>query len=179
MILAPQQWPWPLDSDESRVANNAKTHGCHIVWRECEPENGVPDYAYTVGVHANFDAPELIIMGTSIETAGDVLNGIVNRIRDGLIPRDGELVEGGDHRYFKFREIDLHDALDQIDWLLWFYTAIRCEFPLMQVMWHDPKGRFPSDADCDSRAIEIQMIIGHTGNSKPAYAAKGSERQNF
>jgi len=42
---------------------------------------------------------------------------------------------------------------------LWFYRSIGRDFPVLQIVWPDKRGRFPWDADFDERTRDRQPVL--------------------
>ncbi len=158
-MLEPEEWPHPRDSEETQLVDCVKRRGAIVVTTPYNLEYKVPDYAHSVGFYANFGQPEVIIMGVSADTGVAILTEIRRKISQGMKLRENEVVTGLlKGRDFLFVSLDLYDALDHVDWLLWFYTPVRCKFPLMQALWPDKQGRFPVHAGCDPTALNLQRI---------------------
>ncbi len=158
-MLAPDKWPRPRNIDETRLVESVKRRGGHVVTTPYNLDFGVPDYAHSVGFYASFGQPEVIIMGVSAEKGVLVLSELCRRISKGMEIIDQQVAKGlFDGRDCMFRKLAVYDAVDHVDWLLWFYTSIQCDFPLMQVLWPDKQGRFPIDPACSQTAAKLQEV---------------------
>jgi hypothetical protein len=158
-MLSSDKWPVAKDADETRVVRNVKTHGCHITTVAFDLDYDTPDYVHSVGFYARFDQPEVIVMGVSAQTGGRAVNELNRRFATGLRIQNGDLIAGlFEGRDALVSSVDVTDASAYIDWLLWFYTAIRCDFPLVQILWPDKQGRFPSNPDCHPSVRKAQLL---------------------
>ena len=70
-----------LDECRFNIHGIIDRYGWFIQYVEVNPVNKA--WAYTIGLTAGFDHPELIVTGVDMETAGRTLNGIGEMIRAG------------------------------------------------------------------------------------------------
>jgi hypothetical protein len=174
-MLKPDQWPHPRDSEEAQLVDGVKRRGAQVVTTPYNLQYKVPDYAHSVGFYANFGRPEVIVMGVSADTGVLIITELCRRISQGMELKENEVVtELLEGRDFLFAKVDLYDALDHVDWLLWFYTPVQCSFPLMQALWADKRGRFPVDPECDREARKLQTIKRFLKQAEPGSAANAA-----
>jgi len=64
------------------------THGWAI--QLVEPDRGGWPWAYTIGLTAGFDHPELVVVGLSPADSGGLLNHLGERVRSGAVLEAGE-----------------------------------------------------------------------------------------
>ena len=158
-MLPSEKWPVPRDTHETRVVQNVRKYGCHVTTVACDLDYGTPDYVHSVGFYARFDRPEVIVMGVSAQAGAKAVNELRRRFASGWTIQGGDVIEGlFEERKAYVQDVDVTDASAYIDWLLWFYTPIRCMFPFVQILWADKEGRFPSDPECHPSVREIQML---------------------
>lgn len=139
-IIATGAW---LDQEDRRVTDIIRAHGCLI--QAVHPGEQDPGFAYTVGLFG-IGHPELIVFGLGVESAGFVLNGFFDRIRDGMDLIAGELVElpGCDTRFFV-------ESLPNPGEILYsanrhYQRPAEASVPAYQLTW-DVAGAFPWDPD--------------------------------
>jgi hypothetical protein len=124
------------------------------------PGAGQRGYMYTTGLTATYRHPELVIAGLPPEAAHGVLIAAVERIEE-----DGPL-EGGVY-YERIAEgfpvlvRDIAPAFCRLSFAVAdrFYGNGR-SVPVRQVVWPDPRGRFPGDPGCDPGMAAVQDIGG-------------------
>jgi hypothetical protein len=119
----------------------------------------VPPFAYTVGLaDAVPGAPELVCVGLSYVTAGTVLNTIATRMREeGARAAPGrrwsEVLEGHD---VSFRAVPAHCSRRYFA-VAWARRGGE-DFPRLQVIFPDRRGRFPHEAEPDSFIAAVQEL---------------------
>lgn len=99
-----------------------------------------PPFAYTVGISRGGGA-ELIVIGLPSETSQHLLNGVAARLAEADIPDHQDIV-GVVNMPVRLRTIDADEA--------WAHMATARALDtrpatVRQVLWPDPKGRFPGD----------------------------------
>jgi hypothetical protein len=124
--------PWqrsPAISEEDRdrkLLADIEEIGWHVILIP-EGDDG-PPFAYTIGLFRTFEHPEIIIFGLDLDLMHQMINLIGEEIRQGRRFSDGEsasgILEGYDVRF-----LHVGDA-----------------FAILQCLWPDRQGRFPTDA---------------------------------
>lgn len=112
-------------------------------------ERGRPPWAYTMGLEARYDHPELVVVGLDDRSASAILNRLAVRVSDGeqlnLLPRARTTVGG---QPLLLRPVhDAHWETDRFATWLAYYDALG-ETPArwaFQVFWADDAGHFPGD----------------------------------
>lgn len=122
-------------------------------------EASQPAFAYTVGLHKSFHAPELIVVGLTHQAMGGILNELGERIKAGETLPLGEDVSGILEGYpVRLRQVqDPESYREHVGYALWFNKGY--DFPLLQVLWPDRRGRFPGDPDADPAIAELQRQV--------------------
>lgn len=89
-----------LDECRFQIHGIIDRYGWFIQYVEVEPISRA--WAYTIGLSAGFEHPELIIAGVRPETAAWVLNGIGEKIRAGMrfTPEHRLVDPAGKHTHF-------------------------------------------------------------------------------
>jgi hypothetical protein len=126
-----------------RVLENINEHGCHIAFvREFE---GLPPFAYSVGLYHNFHHPEIFISGLPVDLLTRTLSAMAEKVRAGKMYDAGfdypELVAGAACRFHLMQN---HWQLLFMDVGLWFYESH--DFPVLQCVWSDRAQNFPWSA---------------------------------
>jgi Domain of unknown function (DUF4262) len=124
-----------------------------------EDEDG-PGFAYTIGLLERFDHPEIMVIGLAPQTMHRILNVCGELVRAGARFRHGascsDVLDG---HHVQFRQIfsaKLHAE----------YAGIACrhyrsrDFTLLQCLWPDRAGVFPSEPGCDDLIVRCQPMLG-------------------
>src|SRR5438045_2496639 len=132
-----------MDARKRRVLRNVDEHGCHIAFiRELD---GLPAFAYSVGLYHNFHHPEIFISGLPVEAMTQALNRLAEKIRAGKMYDAGcdfpGVLEGVDCR---FHLVHSHWQMLFLDVAGWFYEAE--DFPVLQCVWSDRQRNYPWSA---------------------------------
>lgn len=132
-----------IDKNREQIAYNIKTHGCHIIL--VEATQYLPGFAYTIGLHENYNTPELICFGLPIDVLGDILNDVCEYIKGGC-----KLVTGLDYSLFikdhnvQFLEVNKDYYRNYFGYALWYYGKT-CDFSALQIIFPDKSGIYPWD----------------------------------
>ncbi len=106
-----------------------------------DKDQGQPPLLYTVGLHENFNHPELLLSGIPARTAMGILSPVVDRIKAGESFSHGQM----DSRVLDgypicFAEIGQKEAATTLLKTKLFSDRLP---PALQVFWPDQKGNFP------------------------------------
>ena len=124
-----------------------------------------PSFAYSVGAHESYGAPELIVFGLDSDVAASIINDVMKdyvagrRFRCGVPEHD--LVGGG--LPVTFLEADPAAGKGYATFADWYYE--RAPFPLWQVFWAAKNGCFPWDAayPADMAGLQPDLTAGGYG----------------
>jgi uncharacterized protein DUF4262 len=153
------------DADRDLIGVVAR-HGTAVM-KVSSPE-GMPEWAYTIGLHHHFAHPEVVVFGLAGERAQRLLNDVRDRVRAGARFEAGTetdlLLEG---LPCAFREVLAdwhHPFLGRMDW---FYRGQYA--PTVQLFWPDRERRFPWDPRFDRR-FEFTQPLLYLDHPRPARA---------
>lgn len=103
---------------------------------------GMPPWAYSVGVWLTCQSAELVVCGAPMENMTGIIDSIASRIADGVRIEPGDTLDGICPARLAVRPVDLSwrktslfEVSDE------FYGFVRP--PYLQVVWADRQGRFP------------------------------------
>jgi len=124
-------------------------------------------WSYSVGLWHTLRRPEVCVFGLPGNVGPQVLSGLANRIRQGVVLREGE------------RRSDVIVGFDVTirpvtpDWYLAFFGAgvdfyQRPPMPMVQVCWPDKQGRFAWEADFDPNFRSHQPMLWLTRDKHPS-----------
>jgi hypothetical protein len=138
------------------------TPGWEVMGVGADPETHEPGFSYTIGLHHNYQHPEIITFGLPIPVAHVILNDV------------GQRVKGGESLVIGFAYTDIVSDYPVIfkpvlkDFIPeYFGMALRfyghSEFPAIQLCWTDRQSRFPWDGDFDPNMLAAQPLLfeGH------------------
>jgi len=159
---APEQ-PWSrekLEEEEDdaealgrECIENVRTSGLQIFQiAKSESDDG---YSYTVGLFATFGHPEIVVFGQKAAWQSATLNFLAAEIKSGKRFEAGTTHDGILAGFAcRFIAVASPDAVrDYLPWAAWYYefVAPRDEgAPIVQLVWADKNGRYPSDASYES-----------------------------
>lgn len=155
-ICAPHPSVSP-DAQESRVLEIVEQVGWNVMY--VPPEDGVPGWAFTIGLTHSYGWPELIMCGLS----RDLLHGFVNIVGEMAeegqpspgLGRLGDVIEG---HYVELRPVDPSWHRCLVGWALWFAQHDEPEF--VQIVWPDNQGHFPNEPEFDESLRRFQPDLG-------------------
>lgn len=135
-----------------KVKNNVAKYGWHITG--VFHGEDTPPFAYSVGAW-DLALPELLIVGLGYQSGGAILNEILGAARDGL-----ELKEGVAYNQFAnfplyFKALTPNQAHEWTTMACTYHTKGKGKagstvpFLVLQVVYPDPKGRYPWDKGYD------------------------------
>lgn len=134
-------FPEPENDFDANVFRGIQDHGWFVL-KVPEDVEG-PGFAFTVGLWANYQHPELIIVGLNLDVMHQILNLAGNEVRDGRQrfkagQLTSELIEGYP---CAFAEVALEVYKDYLGYAQWLYRHE--SFPALQCVWPDQQGYFP------------------------------------
>jgi hypothetical protein len=129
-----------LDPRERQVLGHIERVGWNVT--DIADEEGVPGWAFTIGLFESYGHPEVAIFGMRTETRHSVLNCIGESVRDGKSFTAGQehdwVLEG--YRCWS-REVNKAWYRDLLGWARWFYGGD--QFPAVQCIWPARDGSYP------------------------------------
>lgn len=145
-----------LDAGDRKLLDDIETVGWHMVGVP-EDEEG-PGFVYSVGLFHSFRRPEVVVVGMNL----DLMFWMVHEI--GTWVRDGQTVEAGDTRDgllegfgCAFRSVGARWCRDYFGCAMWFYRS--ADFPVLQCVWPDKRGKWPWDADFNPHRKPKQPVL--------------------
>jgi hypothetical protein len=131
----------PNESALSRLVAIMRRNGFAIQYVLPDPAHAISSFAYTVGLHTT-TGYELALGGLSQEQTAHILPTVIERLR-GQQPAAGleldQVIAGG--LLVQLTQVQQPARLAAIPDL---FERVP---PVWQVLWPDPQGRFPHDAD--------------------------------
>lgn len=165
----------PDDSGDEKLLKDVREHGWHVVGIPDDEEG--PGFSFTVGVYLRTLHPEILIMGVPIEPAHRVLNAIAEHLMaGGTITPETRYTGFVNGLQVLFRPIHPTQFDEYLGCANWFYRRSVAQYPAFQCIWPDSPGRFPDEAEFDSRFVSRQLDLSLLRPSKKigAYIQAGS-----
>lgn len=146
-----------LEPDEKKLVDDVEEYGCHII--QVRPNNEIPGWSYTIGLHENFGQPEVIVVGLKEDTAHHVLNEVGRLFRAGVAfddrHRQGDLLENVDCEFRAVEQRWLQAGV--MGYANWFYGGP--QYPALQCIYPDLGGCFPWDDGFDESWRKRQALL--------------------
>jgi len=129
-----------LDDKERNLLGHIRQNGWSVT--NIREQDGVPGWAFTIGLFENFEHPEVTIFGLNPDSRHTILNWIGENIRDGnpfIAEQEHDWVLDG-YKCWS-RTVQSVWYRDLFGWAIWFYGGT--EFPIVQCLWPARDGRYP------------------------------------
>lgn len=149
--------PTPRDDHERKALADIEAHGLHII--NVLPEDGLPNFTYSVGFWRSHQHPEIIIVGLKAELAQWILNEIGRRIREDAeafepMARYEGFLEGFE---VQFIDVAKKHYSEHVGWAIWLNDGT--DFSLLQCVWPSTDGDFPWDEGASDTFREWQPVL--------------------
>lgn len=160
------KWPEPEDDSEGKVVRDVIEHKSHLI--VIPSDDYGPGYVFSIGLYLNFRHPELLLFGLDYKVASSAINDISRLVEQGrrFLHRDvlDEVFEN-----ISVMLVDVHSKFyrEFLGTALWFYRSVGSDFPVLQIVWPDKRGRFPWNSDFDERARELQPVLATVDRQQP------------
>jgi hypothetical protein len=132
------------DDGEQKLISDIEEFGWHVL-KIPEGDEG-PSFAYSVGLFRTFNHPEIVIFGLDRDLMHRMINLIGEEVRQGRRFADGEAASGFLEGYdVRFHEVARRCYPEHFGYAHWLYKGD--DFPVLQCLWPDMQGHFPTDPD--------------------------------
>jgi hypothetical protein len=130
-----------------------------------EATDYLPSFAYTVGLWKNFNHPEIISFGLTLNTLHLILNDA------GEIAKTGQKIEVGknydvffENSDTQFLKVDKRNISDYFGQAISYYKTT--DFPAIQLVWTDRNNKFPWDKDYEEEFEFRQPLLDRNADFK-------------
>jgi Domain of unknown function (DUF4262) len=151
------------EAQEAVVIRNIEQFGLSVML--IDGTDYLPACAYTVGLFETFKHPELITFGLSASTLHEVLNVGGEFVKQGQVLRPEtvypEFFEGVDATMVR---VDPRNVPDYFGYAIWYHKTT--QFPCLQLVWTDRKGRYPWEAGFDKHLRALQPLLDRNADFK-------------
>lgn len=160
-----------LEEVRNRILTAIGQYGWSVVAVGGEGEE--PGYGYSIGLWHTFRHPEVIVFGLPPEIAQKIINNIGRAIKKGSRFSDNATSDIIANHRLAFADVpeDCYEFF--VGMGISFYEGEH--FPLLQVVWPDPQGKFPWDEGFDKKFNKIQPLLKNS-QSRRFDANNGSEQ---
>jgi hypothetical protein len=149
-------------SEDARIAESVERHGWHAI--AVEGTEREPAFAYTIGLCAHLDHPELVVVGLGGKEGYSLLSDMVTEIRAGRTYRAEEtcrdLIQG-----YPVMLLPVHrtQVLCRLGYALAYYRRASKPHLLraLQLLWPDRAGKLPNDPSCEPAVVRLQPQLDH------------------
>jgi uncharacterized protein DUF4262 len=144
---------------DQKLLDDVTKIGWHHV--HVESEGKQPAFAFSLGFYANYGQPEIIVFGLEPETAQQLLNIAAIRIAGAKSKYDtykayDDIAQG---MRIAFVPVAKQHLPEYFGYGRWFYQSQRGEFPALQMVWPDRRGRLPWEPGYDTRFSALQPLL--------------------
>jgi len=160
-----------LDNGDKKLIDDIEKVGWHVL-KVLEDDNG-PGFAYSVGLFKTFQHPEIIIIGLKLDLAHILINNIGEDIKNGKQYQSGQLyTDILDDFKCLMLDVPKKNYKKYVGYGRWYYEGNN--FPLLQCIYPTVKGIYPWEKDWPEDIIDLQPILGDSGQIKKEWDANGA-----
>lgn len=145
------------EQEKIAIQDTIDDSGCQIML--IPGDNYMPAFAYTIGLYQQFNHPEIVCMGLSLEVMETMLNNAKDRIEDEQTLEIGKSYKGflANDVEVHFLDVDKSFYPDYLGYGNWFYENM--DYPTIQMIWPDKKGHYPWDKKFDEDLLFRQALL--------------------
>lgn len=140
---------------DAKALNDVNTYGCHVL--KVMGEEGLPPFAYSIGIEATSQQPDLLVIGLNLDVGHWIINEYNRRVRQGEIFVPNLPYEDFLEGFPVFFSPMLKDHYRKyLGWGLWLYGGEN--FRVFQLIYPDTTGRWlwnPAAADDYTRSMPL------------------------
>jgi len=145
-----------LSPSKRQVYDDIQSHGWHVVL--VQNNERTSGWAFSIGLHATFDHPEIVIFGLPKRIMHIIVNDIGEAVRNGQRFTPGQssdaFLEGYECR---FESVCTRWYRPFLGYAVWFYDGVR--FPVLQCVWPDKEQLWPWDPASTADWSTIQPVL--------------------
>jgi len=143
-----------------KIRETIAKHGVFIQGVFPTQDSPTVPFAYSVGIPTTVpSAAELIVMGLDPNTGAQIINSVLARLQTGETFADGQQAKGLIKKFtLAFRTV-AKENYDGYVTAAQAYHQSRNDWPLLQIVWPDTKGRFPWQNGFEERFRDQQPLL--------------------
>lgn len=152
----------------SWVAATVGEHGWAVSGRH--GDDGVPPWAYSVGLWLTCQAPELVVCGLPVENGAAIINAVGARFADGADLGPDDVLDDICPAPLALRPVEMswRATAGLLGVSNTFYGMVRP--PYLQVVWSDKTGQFPWDREFSPAHNRLQPLLWLPRDDNPPSA---------
>lgn len=150
-------------SDESRTVSDIEKYGLSVIL--IEASDYLPSFAYSIGLWAKYNHPEIICFGLSTQTLHSIINDVADLVKSGQKIETNKTYENiFENSKADFVKVDDRNISDYFGKALDFYNSD--SFPAIQLVWTDRNDKFPWEIDFEEEFIYKQPLLDRNAKFK-------------
>lgn len=147
------------DVAEEKIISDIDKYGWSIM-HVFDPTGKLPNFSYSIGMYHSIKSPEVVVYGMDDDDARNLINTIGDFVKKGVIiefnkPYKTFLEDSWPCIFLPVEQknYDNHFGFD-----FWYYKSFN--FPVLQCVWSDEKGRFPWEEEFNNKIKHLQVVLG-------------------
>ena len=156
--MNPIELSTPEDDYDRAVRDDIDRVGWSVLRIQNDPGEEGPEFAYSAGIYHTLGHPEVLVMGLDGEDSATLINLVGDAVRSGRSFGPGDIFDGIPGLPFRFVAVDESLYPDYVGYGRWLYRLAK--FPLLQMVWADPKGLYPWEPGFIDALRPRQTILG-------------------
>jgi hypothetical protein len=149
--------------DDSRTKSDIEKYGLSVIL--IEATDYLPSFAYSIGLWAKYNHPEIICFGLSTQTLHSLINDVADLVKSGQKIETNKTY----NNIFKnskaeFVQIDNRNLADYFGTAIDFYNSN--DFPAIQLVWTDRNDKFPWETDFEDEFKYKQPLLDRNADFK-------------
>ena len=151
-------------ADNHQLSTDIEKFGWTVMLLEAT--DYLPSFGYTVGLWQNYQHPEIIAFGLTIETLHLLLNDAGERIKSGQTIEIGKLYNDffENDSDTQFLNVDTRNIADYFGYAINYYHPK--DFPAIQLVWTDRNNKFPWDINYEPEFEFRQPLLDRNADFK-------------
>ena len=145
------------NDSERKALSDIQKHGYHVL-HVFDEQDELPPFTYSVGISANFGAPEIVIVGLPSDIAHPLVNTYCERIRVGEVftPKTTypDFLTGLGIQFVSASKTNYDEYFG---WCQWFYEGD--DFSVLQLVWPSKTKRWPWEGEAAEAYKQRQPLL--------------------
>ena len=142
--------------DDEKLLADVREYGWHVL--KIFEKDETPGWAFSIGLHKNFNHPEIVVFGLSDRLMPSVINSIGEGVRSGKsFAVDGLYPDLIDTYSCTFKPVNRVWYYDFLGYANWFYKGQN--YPALQCIWPDKNHYFPWEPEFNPNWVWAQPLL--------------------
>lgn len=149
--------------DDNQTKSDIEKYGLSVIL--IEASDYLPSFAYSIGLWAKFNHPEIICFGLSTQTLHSIINDVADLVKSGQQIETNKTYNSiFENSKAEFVQIDNRNLADYFGTAIDFYNSN--DFPAIQLVWTDRNDKFPWEKDFEDEFIYKQPLLDRNADFK-------------